>query len=97
MVVEDLLSTFPNLQPDDIRPAIMGEKGSDIKLSPAARDLIPWSFECKNRESINLWQAWDQADENSCPEKGLPALIIKKNRKEPIIAIPWTAFLELIK
>ena len=42
-----LLETFNQLEPDDIRSAIMGESGEDIKLSPAARKIIPYSFECK--------------------------------------------------
>ena len=42
-----LLEEFKELEPDDIRTAIMGETGEDIKLSPAARKKIPYSFECK--------------------------------------------------
>ena len=41
-----LLEKFSEeLEPDDIRSAIMGESGEDLKLSPAARKLIPYSFE----------------------------------------------------
>ena len=36
-----LLEEFKELEPDDIRTAIMGETGEDIKLSPAARRKIP--------------------------------------------------------
>ena len=42
--VRDLiLETFTELEPDDVRSAIMGETGEDIKLSPAARRQIPYS------------------------------------------------------
>ena len=44
-VKELLLEAFTELEPDDIRTAIMGETGDDIKLSPAARREIPFSFE----------------------------------------------------
>ena len=44
-VKELLLEAFTELEPDDIRTAIMGETGEDIKLSPAARREIPFSFE----------------------------------------------------
>ena len=44
-----LLETFNQLEPDDIRSAIMGESGEDIKLSPAARKLIPYSFDFFSR------------------------------------------------
>ena len=60
-----LLETFTQLEPDDIRSAIMGESGEDIKLSPAARKIIPYSIECKNQEAINIWKAYEQAQENS--------------------------------
>ena len=43
----------------------MGESGEDIKLSPAARKLIPYSFECKNQEKLNIWEALSQAEENA--------------------------------
>ena len=45
------------LEDDDIRCAIMGESGEDLKLSPAARKLIPYSIECKNQEKLNIWDS----------------------------------------
>ena len=55
-----LLEEFKELEPDDIRTAIMGETGEDIKLSPAARRKIPYSFECKNQEKLNIWESLKQ-------------------------------------
>ena len=49
-VVEKLLFLYSCLEDDDIKSAIMGESGEDIKLSPAARKAIPFSFECNNQE-----------------------------------------------
>ena len=40
-----LLENFKELEPDDIKSTTMGESGEDIQLSPAARKLIPYSFE----------------------------------------------------
>ena len=60
-----LLESFTELEPDDVRSAIMGESGEDIKLSPAARKQIPFSFECKNQEKLNIWDSLQQAEENS--------------------------------
>ena len=48
-VRDTLLTCFDSLEEDDIKSAIMGESGEDIKLSPAARRAIPYSFECKNQ------------------------------------------------
>ena len=36
LVVAKLLEHAPELEPDDIKGAIMGEQGMDVKLSPAA-------------------------------------------------------------
>ena len=89
-----LLETFSDLEPDDIRSAIMGETGEDIKLSPAARKLIPYSFECKNQEKINIWDSLQQAEENSGVYD--PVLIFKRNRSKTYAVINVQKFIELI-
>jgi len=89
-----LLETFSDLEPDDIRSAIMGETGEDIKLSPAARRLIPYSFECKNQEKINIWDSLQQAEEN-CGVYD-PVLIFKRNRSKTYAVINIEKFIELI-
>ena len=83
------------LEPDDIRTAIMGETGEDIKLSPAARKLIPYSFECKNQEKLNIWSSLEQAEENSGDYP--PVLIFKRNRSKTYVTIELDEFLKLIK
>lgn len=95
MVCADLNRKLdPYVRTGDIRPAVMGESGEDIKLSPAARDAFPFSVECKNVERLNVWQAYDQAVSNS--EGYVPLLVIKKNRRDPLVVLDWTAFLELV-
>ena len=89
-----LLETFNQLEPDDIRSAIMGESGEDIKLSPAARKLIPYSIECKNQEAINIWSSLEQAEENSGDYD--PVLIFKRNRSKTYAVINIDKFIELI-
>ena len=90
-----LLEEFKELEPDDIRTAIMGETGEDIKLSPAARKKIPYSFECKNQEKINIWESLKQAESNS--EKGKPVLIFKRNRSKTYAVLEIEDFISLIK
>tara|TARA_R100001463_G_scaffold16888_8_gene43598 strand:- start:1307 stop:1660 length:354 start_codon:yes stop_codon:yes gene_type:complete len=89
-----LLESFVELEEDDIRSAIMGETGEDIKLSPAARKLIPYSFECKNQEKINIWDSLKQAEENSGDYD--PVLIFKRNRSKTYAVINIEKFIELI-
>ena len=82
------------LEPDDIRTAIMGETGEDIKLSTAARRLIPYSFECKNQEKLNIWSSLEQAEENSGDYP--PVLIFKRNRSKTYVTIELEEFMKLI-
>jgi hypothetical protein len=94
-IKELLLETFNELEPDDIRSAIMGETGEDIKLSPAARRQIPYSFECKNQEKINIWESLNQAEENSGDYP--PVLIFKRNRSKTYAVLELEDFIDLIK
>ena len=90
---DKLLAAFNMLEEDDIRSTSMGASGEDLQLSPAARKLIPFAFECKNVEKLNIWKAWEQAQSRDYPA----ALCIKKNRTEPLIVISVDTFLELLK
>ena len=82
------------LEPDDVKVAIMGESGEDIKLYPAARKLIPYSFECKNQEKLSIWSSLEQAAENSGDYP--PVLIFKRNRSKTYVTIELEEFIKLI-
>ena len=66
---------MPKLQDDDIKSQTMGMTGEDIVMSPAAKRLIPYSFECKNVEKLNVWSALEQAESN-CDGR-TPILVFK--------------------
>lgn len=90
-----LLESFTELEEDDIKPAIMGESGEDVKLSPAARKLLPYSIECKNQERLSIWTALEQAEENS---KGFtPILIFKRNHSKTYATIEVEKLIKLIR
>ena len=89
-----LLETFSQLEPDDIRSAIMGESGEDIKLSPAARKLIPYAFEFKNQEKLNIWDAIAQSEENAGDYDSV--VIFKRNRSKTYAVLNVEKFIELI-
>ena len=93
-IKELLLESFKELEQDDVRSAIMAETGEDIKLSPAARRQIPYSFECKNQESLKIWSSLQQAEENSGDYD--PVLIFKRNRRKTYAVINIEKFIELI-
>ena len=93
-IKELLLESFKELEPDDVRSAIMGETGEDIKLSPAARRQIPYSFECKNQEKINIWESLNQAEENSGDYP--PVLVFKRNRSKTYAVLEFDKLLKLL-
>jgi len=95
-LLRDLLRTaFSFLHEDDIKSQTMGMGGEDVILSPEARKYIPYSFECKNVERLNLWEAIDQAKSN-CGGR-VPIVVIKKNTRNPSAVIPLEEFISFIK
>jgi hypothetical protein len=81
------------LTDDDIKCALMGESGADVKLiSKIARITVPYDIECKNVEKINVWGAYEQASQHGDME---PLLIIKKNGKKPLAVVDAEHFLYL--
>jgi hypothetical protein len=71
----------------------MGMSGEDIVLSPAAKRVIPYSFECKNQERLNLWGSLEQAEGNSQDRQ---PVLVKRNRSKVYVALDFEHFLELI-
>ena len=94
-VRDSLRRSFPSLAEDDIKSQTMGMTGEDIILSPAAQSAIPYSFECKNKEKMDLWKSLEQCEDNCNGRE--PVLIIKRNRTKPYAVIDMDAFLELIR
>ena len=85
---------LPKLEDDDIKSQTMGMCGEDIVLSPAAKKIIPYSFECKNKERLDLWKSLEQAEGNSQDRN--PCLVFKRNRSKVYVALEFEHFLELI-
>lgn len=90
-----ILEHFPDLEPDDVRSTSMGCGGEDIQMSPAARKKFAFSIECKSQERLNVWDAYDQATANSGDYE--PLLVMKKNRKKPLVVMDAEAFISLFK
>jgi hypothetical protein len=74
-----------DIDPEDIESRSMGAGGEDLIMSKAARTKFPYSVECKNQERLNIWQAWEQTNNN----KGIyePMLVIKKNGTSPLVVL----------
>jgi hypothetical protein len=71
----------------------MGMSGEDIVLSPAAKKLIPYSFECKNKERLNIWQSIEQCEDNS--NGSIPVVVIKRNRSKVYAIMEFDEWLEI--
>jgi hypothetical protein len=87
-----ILDSFP-LDDDDVLSRSMGASGTDLHLSPKAREFIDFDIECKCVDKVRLWESWDQACANG--ENAL--LLIKKSRREPLAVLSLEKFLELLK
>lgn len=95
---ESILTVFPQIPQEDIKTAIMGENGLDIRLSSRAKQIIPMGFECKNVEKINIWKAIEQA-EDGIQKDGFdlnPCVVFKKNRSKVYACIELDFFLYLL-
>ena len=89
----NLLVEKLNLDEEDIESRPMGSQGEDIILGKQSRQIFPYSVECKNQEKVNVWSAYEQAESNC---KGYePVVVIKKNRKKPLVVIDAEYFVKL--
>jgi hypothetical protein len=95
---EQILHTFPTIPPEDVKTAIMGESGLDIRLSSQAKQIIPVGFECKNVEKINIWKALEQAEDGVKKDGSNlnPCVVFKKNRSKTYACIELDFFLYLL-
>lgn len=94
LVRDRLHELYPKLK-EDISSQTMGMKGMDIVLTPKAKKVLPYAFECKNVERFDLWKTWDQATDNANMLN--PVVVVKKNRRKPKVIVDLELFLKLIK
>ena len=90
-----LLAKFPQLEKDDVTSRSMGAGGEDLLLSPAARKLIPYSFECKSIARFAGHTYMEQAQANT-PAGIKPVAVVKANHKKPVVIIYLDDFMELL-
>ena len=90
---DQILKRWLSLEPDDVRSTSMGAGGEDLLLSPAARKLLPLSFECKNLNSMVLFKWYDQAVVNA-PKGTEPVVVAKANHRRPVVIIDAEYFFD---
>ena len=89
----DLLIEKLTIHPEDIASRAMGAGGEDLIMARAAREKFPYSVECKNQEKINLWESYNQAQQNSKNHE--PVVILKRNNSKPLILVDAEYFVKL--
>ena len=87
-----ILKYFPKLNEEDVLSRRMGRKGEDIILSDKAKNIFPYSIECKNQEKLKyIWDCYAQCENNSGNFE--PLLILKMNTKKPLAIIAAEYFI----
>ena len=81
------------VDPEDIESRPMGSQGEDLIMARAAREKFPFSIECKNQESLNVWKAYEQAEENSGDYE--PIVVLKRNNTKPLVLVDADYFVRL--
>lgn len=94
-IVRDMiLAAFPALEPDDVKSTSMGAPGEDILLSPAARRLVPYQIESKNKARSQIHTYYDQAKAHGDYE---PLVVVKMDRKESLAIVEAEHFFSLLQ
>ena len=91
--VRDQLIEQLDVHPEDIESRSMGAGGEDLIMARAAREKFPYSIECKNQESLNIWKAYEQSTENSGDYE--PVCFIKRNNQKPFVVVDAEYFVRL--
>ena len=89
----DLLIEKLDVHPEDIESRSMGAGGEDLIMARAAIKKFPYSIECKNQESINVWKSYEQAQENSGDYE--PIVVLKRNKSKPLVLVDADYFVRL--
>ena len=92
-VAEKLLSLLKNVTELDIKSTPMGVNGVDVQLSSQAFKQFPYNIECKNTERLTtIYNYYEQAVTHN--HYGEPLLVIKMNRKNPLIIVDAEHFIK---
>jgi hypothetical protein len=90
-----LLVNALGMDEEDMESRPMGSKGEDIIMGKLSRNKFPYSIECKNQESVNVWKAYAQAQENCKSYE--PLVVIKRNRSKPLVLVDAEHFVSLFE
>lgn len=83
--------------PDEMIASREGcQNGTDVRLVGPAKDLFPFSVECKWQETWSVLPWIEQARTNQLPGTDW-LLVMKKSRIKPVVVMDAERFFELLK
>ncbi len=95
LVRDTIITSFPELTADDVRSTSMGAGGEDVTLSAKAKEVFPFSIECKAQEGYGkLYDAYEQACTFAV---GIPIVVVKSNKKVPLVTLSLAEFMTLAR
>lgn len=72
----------------------MGASGEDILLSAAARKLLPFQIEVKNKKEVAVINWLKQAATHGTH---IPIVVAKQNHSDPVVVIDALTFFKLLR
>lgn len=81
------------IREDDITVTPSGVTGPDLTYSPALKKIFHYVPECKNQESLQIWKALEQAEQNR--GEGTPILVFRRNHSKTYVVLEVEDFFEL--
>ena len=86
----------------DIRTAIIGEQGVDVKIIRNKQHLFPYKIECKSQKNgfSAVYKAYTQCEKHVLETDGEicigePLVIIKQDRQKPLAVMDAEYFIKL--
>jgi hypothetical protein len=85
-----------NLSEKDVVSASGGVSGIDVQLAEHARSVFAYGVECKSYANIAIYKWWAQCQSNAHKEGLQPLMVVKGDRKDPLVVMSWDTFESLI-
>lgn len=92
-VAQRIREIHDSFRTDDVRSTSMGAGGEDVQLSPAVRDKIDISVECKSYATFSVYKHYDQAKGHR--DTAEPVLVVKANYRKPLAIVDMDHYFDL--
>lgn len=94
-VMELLYKYAQDLMQGDIVVTPASVPGDDLMMSPAARAIYPFAIECKNQETLNIWEALAQVEARAGTR--IPVVFFKRNKSKVYVTLEAEKFIFLMR